>query len=177
MIRIRIESNLRDVASALGKAQRATDVAIGQALNEGGDKVRTQVRRAMREQTSLVRLSSVTRRQATLRAYPGNLNYTIIFRRKPPTRLDEFRYTARRGPGGGVSALMWGKTRKFQRSFVTAGKGLLLARRGAARLPIRGFDGPNLAEEAVRGKVAETFLRLAPLIVSPIIAKRLARLI
>jgi hypothetical protein len=47
---------------------------------------------------------------------------------------------------------------------------------GASRLPIRGFDGPNLAKEAVKGDVATTFMVSAAAIVPETIAKRLAKL-
>ncbi len=46
----------------------------------------------------------------------------------------------------------------------------------AARLPIRSFDGPNLAKEAVKDDVATTFLVGAATIVPTVIEKRLARL-
>jgi hypothetical protein len=72
---------------------------------------------------------------------------------------------------------MWGKPHKFQRSFKSSVLGMLRARLGGARMPIRGFDGPNLAKEAVKDEVAQTFLNLADLLVAPAIDKRLARLL
>ncbi len=56
-------------------------------------------------------------------------------------------------------------------------RGLLRARLGDERFPIRGFDGPNLAEEAVKDEVAQTFLNMADLMVAPMIDKRLARVL
>jgi hypothetical protein len=43
-------------------------------------------------------------------------------------------------------------------------------------VPIRGFDGPNLAKEAVKGDVARTFVVGAAVLVPTTIMKRLARL-
>ena len=156
--------------------------SISQGLNEGGDKVRTQVRRAMREQTSLMRLNSVIKRQATIRAFPGRLAYSILFKGKPHTRPDEFAYKVKTGPGGGVTVTMWGVAHRFQRSFQIAGMSGsfgLRARLSKDRLPIRGFDGPNLAKEAAKedGLVATTFMSLSPILVPPTIEKRLARLL
>ena len=191
-VALRITSDLDKTAAALAKLSGRVQLAIARGLNEGGDKVRTQVRRAMREQTSLVKLQSVTKRSSTIRAFPGaprsgigpvaagSLSYTIVFKGKPSTRPEEFAYSVKRGPGGGVTVRMWGGAHKFQRSFQIAGHSGasgLRARLGADRFPVRGFDGPNLAKEAVKGKVAETFMTLSPVIVPPIIGKHLGRII
>ncbi len=102
--------------------------------------------------------------------------YTIVVRGRP-TKIDEFKTRVTRGPGGGVTAIMWGNAHKFARSFEQAQRGGLRAgldpeeaqlrlsrmsidqakwaadiRRG--RLPIRSFDGPNLAKEAVKDQAA-----------------------
>ena len=190
MIALRVSSDLERMAKALEAQQGKVRRAIAQGLNEGGDKVRTQVRAAMRQQTGLVRLSSVTSRERNVRAFatgfeaksgvgpprPGGLSYTIVYTGKP-TKPKEFRWKATTGPGGGVTVWMWNVYHKFQRSFLGAGKiaGLLKMRKIGPRLPTRSFDGPNLAKEAVKGDVAHTFLVGAGTIVPPIIEKRLAR--
>jgi hypothetical protein len=131
----------------------------------------------MKEQTGLLKLQSVTKRQRTLRAVPGPaLAYTIIFSGKPTTKAAEFRTRVSMGKGGGVTVWLWGVAHKFKRSFQQKVKGGLRMRLDAARLPIRGFDGPNLAKEAVKGDVATTFLVSAAAIVPETITKRLARL-
>ncbi len=192
LVAVRISSDLGKTSAALAKLSGRVQLAIARGLNEGGDKVRTQVRRAMREQTGLVKLQSVTKRSSTIRAFPGaprsgigpvgvgSLAYQIVFRGKPSTRPDEFPYRVKTGPGGGVTVRMWGVDHKFKRSFQIAGhsgaSGLRM-RLGGERFPVRGFDGPNLAKEAVKGRVAETFLALAPVVVPPIIGKHIARLV
>ena len=189
MIALRVSSDLERMAKGLEAQQGKVRRAIAQGLNEGGDKVRTQVRRTMREQTGLLRLNSVTRRERGLRAFatgpeaksgvgpprPGGLSYTIIYVGKPPTKPDEFRKSVTTGPGGGVTVWMWAVAHKFKRSFQQKFKGGLRMRTTGPRLPIRSFDGPNLAKEAVKGQVATTFLEGAATIVPPIIEKRLAR--
>ena len=45
----------------------------------------------------------------------------------------------------------------------------------ASRLPVRGFDGPNLAKEAVKDQAAEAFFRTADAVVAPIVEKNLMR--
>jgi hypothetical protein len=77
-------------------------------VNEGGDKVRTQVQRALQKQTSLVRYASVTKRVRTTRAFPGALSYSIVVAGKPPTKPPEFRTRVTTGRGGGVTIWMWG---------------------------------------------------------------------
>jgi hypothetical protein len=131
----------------------------------------------MKEQTGLLKLQSVTKRQRTMRAVPGPaLAYTIIFAGKPTTKASEFRVRVATGKGGGVTIWLWNTAHKFKRSFKEKLKGGLRMRLNAARLPIRGFDGPNLAKEAVKGDVATTFMVSAAAIVPETITKRLARL-
>jgi hypothetical protein len=182
-------SSLKQLIADLARLRARIPVAIARGLNEGGDKVRTQVRAAMRKQTGLVRLKSITERSSTVRAFPAGsaryaggpfgLNgsaYVMVFRGKP-TKPDEFVTRVTRGPGGGVMVRMWGVDHKFPRSFQQLIKGGLRMRLGGPRLPIRGFDGPNLAKEAVKGEVAETFTREANSLVMPMIEKRIARII
>jgi len=178
-VAVSIQFDAAAARKALAGAQVKIQAAIAQGINEGGDKVRTQVRRAMREQTSLKRLNSVTSRQRTIRAFPGSLAYSIVFTGKP-TKPEEFALKVTKGPGGGVAVTMWGGEHKFKRSFQIAGASGafgLRARMGRDRLPIRSFDGPNLAKEAAKGQVLETFESLALTVVSPMIENRLARLI
>ena len=183
---VKIVSNDEKALAGFAKLQTRVRYAIQNGLKEGGNKVRTHVRRAMKEQTSLVQLKSVTKREFTI--YPstsidhsGSLAYSIIYKGKPATKAQEFKATGRRGPGGGVTIIMWQKAHKFQRSFMIAGRSgtsAMRARLGAERLPIRSFDGPNLAKEAAKenGQVAMTFLFQANHLVPPVIEKYLARL-
>lgn len=176
IVSVSIASDLAKLAKSVGAYEKNVDRAIAQGLNEGGDLVRTQVRRAMREQTGLTRLQSVTKRQRTLRAFVGSPSYAIVFSGKPTTKPSEFRVRVATGKGGGVTVWLWNEAHKFKRSFQQKYRLGLRARLGAARDKIRGFDGPNLAKEAVKGDVATTFLVGAATIVPSTIEKRLTRL-
>jgi hypothetical protein len=59
-----------------------------------------------------------------------------------------------------------------------SGPSPMRARLCGSRLPIRSFDGPNLAKEAAKtdGLVARTFMEQSALLVPPIVEKYLARL-
>jgi hypothetical protein len=176
VVSIRIASDLARMSRALDRYDKRVHAEIARGLNEGGDLVRTQVRRAMKAQTGLLKLESVTKRQRTVRAFPGSLAYTIVFSGKPSTKPIEFRTRIAIGPGGGVTVWMWNAAHKFKRSFQQKLRLGLRMRIGADRLPLRGFDGPNLAKEAVKGDVATTFLVASASIVPSVIEKRLARL-
>jgi hypothetical protein len=190
VLTLKIDSaDLKQLERALDRMQARLPQAISRGLNEGGDRVRTQVQRALQKQTGLVRYASVTKRVRTARAYatglapksgigpsrPGSLSYQIIVSGKPPTRPDEFRTRVTTGPGGGVIIFMWGIAHKFKRSFQQKFKLGLRARLGAARDKIRGFDGPNLAKEAVKDQTAEAFFRTADAVVVPIVEKAIMR--
>jgi hypothetical protein len=95
---------------------------------------------------------------------------------KPTTKASEYRTRVSPGMGGGVTVWLWNTAHKFKRSFKEKIKGGLRMRIGASRLPVRGFDGPNLAKEAVKADVAHTFIVGAAAIVPTTIMKRLARI-
>lgn len=189
MIAISIKSDLDRMAKSIAGQQSKVLRAIAQGLNEGGDKVRTQVRKAMREQTGLTKLKSITSRERGIRAFAtglapksgigpsrgASLDYTIIYMGKPNTKPAEFKTQVETGPGGGVTVYMWNKAHKFKRSFQQKNKGGLRMRIGGPRMPIRSFDGPNLAKEALKDQVAATFLEQAAVLVPPMIEKRIAR--
>jgi hypothetical protein len=168
-------SDLRRLQRDLDRLQAKLPQAIARGLNEGGDKVRTQAQRALQKQTSLVRYGSVTKRVRTARAFPSALSYSIVVAGKPPTKPAEFRTRVTTGKGGGVTIIMWGIAHKFKRSFQQKYKLGLRARLGAERDKLRGFDGPNLAKEAVKDQTAEAFFRTTAAVVAPIVEKHLAR--
>jgi hypothetical protein len=170
-------SDLRRLQRDLDRMQVKLPQAIARGLNEGGDKVRTQAQRALQKQTGLLRYGSVTKRQRTIRAFPGSLSYSIVFAGKPATRPAEFRTRVTTGPGGGVTIWMWGVAHKFKRSFQQKLKGGLRMRLDASRLPVRGFDGPNLAKEAVKDQTAEAFYRTTAAVVVATVEKQLMRVL
>jgi hypothetical protein len=170
-------SSLKRLVRDLDRIEKRLPQAIARGLNEGGDKVRTQAQSALQKQTGLVRYGSVTKRTRTARAFPGGLSYSIIVSGKPATKPSEFRTRVTTGPGGGVTIWMWNTAHKFKRSFQQKLKLGLRARLGTARDKLRGFDGPNLAKEAVKDKAAEAFFRTTAAVVAPIVEKHLMRVL
>jgi hypothetical protein len=168
-------SSLKRLVRDLDRMQAKLPQAIARGLNEGGDRVRTQVQRTLQKQTGLLKYASVTKRARTIRAFPGGLGYSIVVSGKPATKPAEFRTRVTTGSGGGVTIWMWGVAHKFKRSFQQKLKGGLRMRIGEDRLPLRGFDGPNLAKEAVKDQTAEAFFRTADAVVAPIVEKNLMR--
>ena len=160
----------------VSRIEAAIPRAIAQGLNEGGDKVRTQVMRTLWKQTGLTRYASVTSRVRTARAHEGGLSYQIVVPGKPPIPITEWPVTVRTGPGGGVDAKTWGVDHLFKRSFQEAG-GALRARTTSKRFPIRKLYGPSLAKELVseRGTVPTVFIATASAEVPRAILKRLAK--
>lgn len=189
MVTIRIDSSgLKKLEKQLDRMAAKLPQAIARGLNEGGDKVRTQVQRALQKQTSLVKYSSVTSRVRTMRGYgasapksgigpvgPGSLSYSIIVAGHPPTKPKEFRTRVTKGPGGGVTIIMWNSPHKFRRSFQQAQRGGLRARLGGPRTPIRSFDGPNLAKEAVKDEAKAAFFDTVETAIVPAVEKQIMR--
>ena len=138
-------SGLRKLSADLTRMQKALPQAIARGLNEGGDKVRTEVQHALQSQTGLLRYRSVTSRIRTARAFAGQgggMSYQIIATSKPPTRPSEFPQKVTTGPGGKVSIKLWNVWHVFARSFQIKGRTgdfSLRMRLGVDRKPIRGI--------------------------------------
>ena len=161
-------------ASALRALPPKVQRAAVQGLNEGGDKTRTPVRRDLREQTGVKAYGSITKRTATKRAHPGRLVYEIIGTGKGMP-IKEFPYRAAvRAP---VTAQPWRVAHTFARSFKTSAKGLLRARRGPSRFPIRALYGPAVPKEIIKDRTAAGFEAHAAPNVERAVMRRLGRLL
>jgi len=148
--------------------------AFVQGLNEGGDLERTSVRRDLKEQTGVKRYGAILSRTGYRRASSGNLTYTVTGTGKGMP-ITEFPVSASaRSP---VTAHPWGVAHTFKRSFKTSAKGLLRARLGSGRLPIRGLNGPAVSKEIVQGETASHFQATAAPRVERAVMKRLGRLL
>jgi hypothetical protein len=179
-MQIKVDSrDLGKLVAGLERMQRQIPAAIARGLNEGGDKTRTKVQRALKEQTGVVRYGSVTSRVRTKRAFAGAgglSSYEIIVNGRA-TKVFEFKSAVTKGPGGGVTVWMWNAAHKFKRSFEGSGKiaGQLKMRTLGPRLPTRSFDGPNMAKEAVKDKSAEAFFATAETEVPAAVVKQMAK--
>lgn len=194
MTRITVDARELDkLIKSIERLQRQVPAAIARGLNEGGDKVRTQVQHALQRQAGFVRYSSVTSRVRTARAFgeQGDLtravqgsgvgqgmSYQIIVSGKA-SKPFEFKTQVQRGPSGGVTVFFWGVAHRFKRSFQGSGRiaGELLMRTGKKRFPVRSFDGPNLAKEAVKGEAERAFFATAETAVPDAVAKHIAKML
>jgi len=179
-MQIKIDArDLQKLVREVEKMQRQIPAAIARGLNEGGDKTRTQVQRALKQQTGVVKYSSVTSRVKTKRAFAGEGGtsaYEIRVNGKP-TKAFEFKSAVKRGPGGGVTIWLWNIAHRFKRSFEGSGRisGQLKMRTENPRLPLRSFDGPNMAKEAVKDESAKAFYETAETAVPAAVMKHLAK--
>jgi hypothetical protein len=166
-------SGLQKMARDLEAARAKIPRALAQGLNQGGDKVRTQVQRALKEQTNVKLYKSITSRVRTVRAFPGRLCYEIVATGKGiPIREFPVQVTGR-----GVDAEPWGVEHLFKRSFREKYIGGLMSRIGKERKPIRLLRGPSLPKELVKGETPVVFDEAAQSFVPPALAKAIARAI
>jgi hypothetical protein len=157
---------------------RKIPLAIARGLNEGGDKVRTEVKRALWRQTGVRKYSSINSRTADsgkgfARAAPGRLAYQIIATGKG-IPIAEFPVT---NTGHGIDAKTWGVDHLFQRSFGIKGEGVagFRARLTNKRFPIRKLYGPSLSKELMKGEASATFHASSAAHVPPAILKQLMK--
>jgi hypothetical protein len=147
--------------------------AMAEGLNEGGDKVRTQVRRDLKEQMNVKKYGAITSRTPSHKAGPGNLRYEIHGEGKG-LPIDEFPVSS--AVHRPVTARPWGVSHTFKRSFKTSARGLLRARLSSKRFPIRSLRGPAVSKEIVKDKTAAHFEAEAADTVERAVVKRLGRL-
>lgn len=173
-VTVTLDATVERFASRLSALPIKARRAMVEGLNEGGDLERTQVRRALRAQTGVIKAGAITSRTSTRRASGGNLTYVIGGTGKGMP-IKEFPVTA--GAGAPVTARPWAVTHRFERSFKTSRKGLLRARRGASRFPIRALYGPSVAKEIVKDETAAEFTDNASPRVERAVIKRLGRML
>ena len=132
--------------------------AFSRALNSEGTKVRTQVRRALTQQTGAkaALISSETR---TIRSSFANLSYTIEAR-------GDYLGLSHFGPrqfGYGVRAKPWGRWQRFESAFLVGSlANNAFVREGKARLPIKKMFGPAIPKEMVRDATRDAFEAAQP---------------
>lgn len=134
------------------------------ALNHEGRKAYTQVKRALRAQTSIPTTIIASGTRFRNAAAKGDALETAIEGRGKHLSLKLF---APRQFSYGAAATVWGKRQRFKSAFgapgdnpalVAALGGHVFHRMSAARLPIEKLWGPNIATEMVRDKSREAFL-------------------
>lgn len=176
---------------------------FGNGLSDGGLKLRTQVRHALRAQMGTRTAAPVNTRTPS-KLDRGNLTFTIMGIGKGlpisafPLRLSRskramVRWSPRQHwrlqprnasgqfgaiqdtPEAAVSAMVWGSLHSFQRSFV--GPRGPRAVRGGDKGRIRQLHGPAVSKELVRDHSLIAFHRGVAGIIEPSIVRRLAALV
>lgn len=151
---------------------RLTDPAalqpLREGLYEGGEKVKTKVRKALKVQTNVSKYASITSR---VNARKNGLTYGITGEGKG-LPIVEFPHAA----AGSIVATPWGVEHRFKRSFVKPDTGAFVARLSSKRFPIRKLFGPSLAKEIVKDQSLAAFEVGVKADVVPAIEKRIARM-
>lgn len=160
-------SQFRALANAFAAAGDQAPHAIRRGLNRTGDKVRTQVKRALVPQTGL-KAGVINRAIKTKRASYGRLAYEI----KSRGGNISLKYFGARETRSGVSAAPRGQRQIFPGSFVKGGRfprrvalklgGHAFKRTGKGRLPIeKQKSGVFIPDEMVSGASAQAFYATA----------------
>ena len=126
--------------------EQAATRAFNRALNSEGNKVRTQVRRALRHQTG-AKAALINRETRVLRSSFSNLTYTIEAR-GDYLGLSHF---SPRQFAYGVRAKPWGRWQRFDSAFLVGSlANNAFVREGRARLPIKKMFGPAIPKEMLQ---------------------------
>jgi hypothetical protein len=149
--------------------------AISKAIDEVGNKTKTQVIRAVARQAG-VKYGAVSRVLYAKQAMGTGGGEYVLTARDTTLSLKEF---APRQTKAGVSAAPWGKRRIFPHTFIGPG-GHVFARvivdgKRVKRLKIHKLFGPNIPKEIVKDEAEQTFYRETEKLLGPAIEKWLLR--
>ncbi|MGJ0391168.1 MAG: hypothetical protein ACR650_00155 [Methylocystis sp.] len=160
----------KDIAALLKKAGQGSSYALARALDEVGNKTRTQVIKATAAQAGVNqgKVRGVIRTKQAAGAGGGEY---VITARDVTLSLKEF---GLRQTASGVSAAPWGKRRVFPHTFVGP-SGHVFVRKGKDRLPIHKLFGPNIPTEMVKDEAEKTFYRESEKLLAATVEKWLVR--
>jgi hypothetical protein len=146
--------------------------AAREGLREGGEKARTQVRRAVQDQANLASYRLVVQ---AINGVPieAGLAYKLWSNARG-VRIADVRGTSMPGP---VVSSPWNVGRVFKRSFVNPRTGQPVARTSNARYPLRTIYGPSPAKEMMTGRAIAVWRAAVAIDVPRAITRRMARLI
>lgn len=160
----------RDVSKLFERAGLKSPYAVAKAIDEVGNKTKTQVTRVVAKQAGVKYGKAkgvIVSRQAM---GSGNGEYQIIAR-DVTLSLKEF---APKQTAKGVAAKPWAVRRVFPHTFFGPG-GHVYVRQGADRLPIKKLWGPNIPKEMVKDQAEATFYRVSQEMLGPAVEKWLMR--
>ncbi|MFA8385403.1 MAG: hypothetical protein ACEPO2_07245 [Pelagibaca sp.] len=132
--------------------------AFNRALNSEGDKVRTLVRRSLRQQTG-AKQKVINRETKSFRSSFSSLTYRIEAR---GDHLGLSHFSPRQFSYG-VRAKPWGRSQRFEKAFlITSLHDNVFVREGKDRLPIRKMFGPAIPKEMVQDATRDAFEAAQP---------------
>jgi hypothetical protein len=145
--RIHFEATIQRVG------ERDAKRAFNRALNSEGNKVRTQVRRALRKQTG-AKAGLINRETRSFRSTFSNLVYTIEAR---GDHLGLSHFSPRQFSYG-VRAKPYGRVQRFAGAFLVGSLGNnAFLRTTGARFPIKKMFGPAIPKEMVKDETKRAF--------------------
>jgi len=198
-------TSLVSYASRLDEMAAQLPSKVASALNEGGERTRTIVRKALWTQMNTKAYGPIVEATGSKSASAGSLAYQIFAQGRglpitdfPTTyarskaaqlRWDPRKHYLLQGRdehgrfsaipdqdyGAGVTSTPWAVVHAFARSFVR--NGVPLAMRGAGSKRTRRLYGPNPGKELPKGESLASFEASVRGIVEPIISKRLLNLL
>jgi hypothetical protein len=160
----------KDIGALYERAGLGSVYAMGKALDEVGNKTKTQTMRAVAAQAG-VKYGAVKGVVSSRQAMGAGSGQYEIIARGATLSLKEF---APRQTAKGVSAAPWGKRRVFPHTFIGPG-GHIFARKGKSRLPIHKLFGPAIPKEMVKDEAERTFYRVSGELLGPAVEKWLLR--
>lgn len=138
--------------------EREATVAFNRALNSEGNKIRTQVRRALRQQTG-AKAGLINQQVKSRGSTFSNLVYTIKAR-GGYLGLSHF---SPRQFSYGVRARLYGRAQQFKSAFIVGSMGgNVFVRTSAARFPIKKMFGPAIPKEMVKDETKRAFKESQP---------------
>lgn len=140
-----------------GASIKKGDAILAQSLNRAGDRIRTDLKRAIQRWTGIRRQGEITKRMQPVRASAGNMRAGVIVsgRHLRITKADFGASWRKSSPGGRHSA--WNRSQTAKGSFMifkgrgsAYGGGILFTRTSRKRLPIKPLWGPHPVREIQR---------------------------
>jgi hypothetical protein len=149
----KLQAALRDA----GVGYKRSEAILAQSMNRAGQRLRTELKRAIQGWTGIRRQGELTKRMHLVRASPGAMRagVSVYGRHLRITTADFGAAWKRSWPGGRHSA--WNRRQTAKGSFMafagrgsSYGGGLLFTRTTRARFPIKPLWGPNPVREMER---------------------------
>lgn len=147
---------------ALGK-ETTTHRAYRLAINRKGRKAFTQVKRALAKQTGLTQRKAIE--LGNIKTYNANFSNLAFTIKSSGNRISLKEFGAKQFSFG-VRAKPWGKTRRFEGAFISAGflrsgtnvnQGHVFIRQSGASYPIKRLYGPSMPVEIVKDQSKQAF--------------------